>query len=37
MFVDGDQQGPAYGGNQNQDVEARGDAGGGVKDGEEEK
>ena len=30
VFVDGDQEGPAYGGDQDEDVHAGGDAGGGV-------
>ena len=37
VFVDGDQEGPAYGGYQDEDVHAGGDAGGGVEDGEEEE
>ena len=37
VFVDGDQEGPAYGRDQDEDVHAGGDAGGGVEDGEEEQ
>ena len=37
VFVDSDQEGPTYGGDQYQDVQTRGDAGGGVEDGEEEE